>query len=222
MHKHLRKLDIRFAVRRSDAYQSNIWRAWSWRSDVYVAMRSMAAIKKISFHELGICRDAFTEQHGKPKKLSDREIIRWKRIGTPPRGELRGSCVAKIAFPTDFLSYPREAVSKPINWIDAAPNNGATVVELAFTNELQKDVEAAFRESIGRQLISYSVLPNDERFVIATYHDEWENRDLEIPGEGKVNNVLFSSNDPNDTGRPIRIVLSPQPNDGEVVSPDVV
>ena len=41
--------------------------------------------------------------------------------------------------------------------------------------------------------------------------------DVRIPGEGNVNELLFSAHDPLDTGRPIRLTMSSLSKDNETI-----
>lgn len=212
-------LDLRFGVRRTDGYQSTIWRLWITREcDVYLAHRALARIAKYSFHKSGICRSAFTAEHGTPPTMNDRAIHKWRRAPTPPVGSGRAVRIAWLAFPTDFLSKPSSDDKKKMLWIDAAPSSGATYVELSFVAESESSVQQAFVDAGQRKLLCFQKLPNGENFLLAYYHSDWENKDLTVPGEGKVADLLFSVNDPQNTGRPVRICFGPIPNDGDAVS----
>lgn len=63
----------------------------------------------------------------------------------------------------------------------------------------------------------YVELPTDEALFGSYYHADWENKDLNMPGNGEVANLVFSSRDPCDTGRPIRIRFGPAPSDGDAL-----
>ena len=210
-------LKLRFSVGNDNGPQSNVWRAWSSRSEVYLSVRSMTKIKKFSFHSSGICRIAFTKEHGTPANMSDRVIVKWRKAETPPQGSRRGACVAKIAVPTDFLSVPTKRVEKTVKWIPPAPAHGATLLDLIFMNETKETILNTFAKAGERNLVDLAALPNGEIFAIISSHIQWENRDLKIPGEGKVNDLLFSADDPDRTGRPIRIVFHPSPKDGDAI-----
>lgn len=208
--------DLRFAIRSASGQVSSIWRLWATRhGDVYLATRSMAKIEKYSFHKSGICRSAFTNEHGTPQTMTDRAMFKWKRLATPAAGEGRASLVAWLAFPTDYLSQPSASSVEGVAWIEAAPAGGATYVEFAFTRESQKSIEAAFRKREERKLLAYVELSPDQAFFGSYYHSDWENNDLNMPGNGQVADLVFSPRDPYDTGRPIRIRFGPAPSDGD-------
>lgn len=211
--------ELRFGIRRHDGYASNTWRLWITRSaDVYLATRGMAGIEKYSFHRSGICRSAFTKEHGAPQSMSDRAIFKWTRGETPPVSTGLASRVAWIAFPTDFLSRIAEKNPKPTTWIPAAPPGGATYLELGYTWESESAVIAAFRNN-DRKIISYTKLSDGDAFILHYYHADWENRDLRIPSShgSAFPHLLFSASDPRDTGRPIRLRFGPPPKDGDAL-----
>jgi len=210
--------DLRFAIRNASGQVSCIWRLWATRhGDVYLAARNMAKIEKYSFHKSGVCRSAFTSEYGAPKTMTDRAMFKWRRLSTPAAGESRGSRVAWIAFPTDYLSSPSGLVVKDVAWIEAAPAGGATYIEVVFTRESPERVHRAFRERQERDVLTYLRLPSEEALFVCSYHADWENKDLRMPGEGKVADLVFSSRDPHDTGRPVRIRFGPAPCDGDAL-----
>jgi hypothetical protein len=211
------KVDLRFAVRSHSGQISSVWRLWATRhGDVYLATRNMAKIEKFSFHKSGICRSAFTGEHGTPETMTDRAMFKWKRLPTPEAGEGKASRVAWLAFPTDYLSR-RADHPVEINWIEAAPPGGATYVELAFTSESRDFIEEAFSQRQERRLLLYANLLVGESVYLSYYHSDWENGDLKVPGDGKVSDLVFSASDPYETGRPIRIRLCTTPSDGDAL-----
>lgn len=216
-------LDLRFCVKRLDGYVSSLWRLWATRhGDVYLTVKhTTGQTSKFSFHQSGICRSAFTqeyiEKHGMPEQMDDRAIVKWKRKETPVIGNGEFSRVAWLAFPTNFLSRATEIERKKVTWIDAAPNDGATYVELGYTSESEKVIREILRSSENRKLIHYTRINDKEALLTMYYHSDWKNEDLYSPtSSGSIfPNILFSANDPENTGRPIRITLHVKPRDGE-------
>lgn len=209
--------DARLCIRRDDGYVSNLWRLWiSHDGDVYTTTQRMGGIEKYSFHKSGICRSAFTKEHGTPETMTDRLMFKWNRKSTPPKASGEASRVAWIAFPTDYLSRPQNDFKKQIIWIPAAPSGHATYLELVYTYESETAVRNAFNDG-DRKLLTYTPLPSGEAFLCCYYHGDWENNDLSSPkGERSIfPDLLFSANDPNNTGRPVRIRFGPQPKDGD-------
>jgi hypothetical protein len=210
--------DVRFAIRGSSGQVSSTWRLWVTRhGDVYLATRSMAAIEKYSFHKSGICRSAFTSQASTPGTMADRAMFKWRRLATPEVGKDGGARVAWLIFPTDCLSSTFDSDDKPVRWIEAAPAGGATHVELAFTFESQERTARTFAEKQERKLLAYKGLPCGEAIFLNYFHGGWENCDLNIPGDGRTADLVFSSQDPYATGRPMRIRLGRPPADGDAL-----
>ena len=210
--------DLRFVIEGEDGFRSSQWRLWiTSPGDVYLTTRRMGGIQKYIFHQSGICRSAFTKEHGAPNAMSDRAMFKWKRVQTPLAGAGGTSRVAWIAFPSDFLSRLTAPTTKTAQ-IAAAPPGGATYLELAYTFESEAFVVSAFQGN-QRRLHSYIVLPSGEAFFISSYHSDWENKDLNSPaGAGSVfPNLLFSANDPLNTGRPVRLLFGPMPKDGDAL-----
>ena len=71
-----------------------------------------------------------------------------------------------------------------MTWIPAAPQGGATYLELAYTRESETSVRNAFSAG-DRHLLTYTPLPNGEAFLSSYYHADWENKDLRSPKGGK-------------------------------------
>lgn len=212
-------LNFRFGVKRSDGYISSVWRLWATRHrDVYLALRSCAGTMKYSFHKSSICRDAFTLEHGVPQNLNDRAMAKWNRSVTPSNIE-NAARVAWLAFPTDFLSRRNDPIKKDVTWIDAAPAGGATYVELAYTSGSEKIVRNLLCAGGNRCLLKYTPLSNDEALILLYYHGDWENNDLKSPavGDSIFPSLLFSADDPDNTGRPIRIIFGSTPKDGDAL-----
>ena len=167
------RLDIRFAIGFEGGPRSIIWRAWSHRKEIYIAQRNMAGVEKISFHSSGICRKAFTSEHGAPKGLPDRATTKWKRPSTPLRGVGEATRVLMIAFPSGFLSTsPPLVPDKPIIWIPPAPSGGAAVLEMFFTNESEEQVRQEFAAANQRRIVDCISLSNDELFLLASHFSD--------------------------------------------------
>ena len=209
--------DLRFGVKRQDGFISSLWRLWATKhGDVYLTSKEMGGIHKYSFHQSGRCRSAFTSEHGAPDTMDDRAIFKWTRNTKPEHGD-KAVRVAWIAFPTDYLSKETEPEKKKVHWIEAAPEGGATYIELAYTSKEENEVRRLLSSNGGRHLLTYTQLPNNESLLVTYYHSDWENKDLTSPaGEGSIfPSLIFSAEDKNNTGRPVRIKFGSQPKDGD-------
>lgn len=210
--------DLRFVIEGEYNFRSSEWRLFiTTPGDVYLTTRNMGGIHKYSFHQSGICRSAFTKEHGAPSSMADRANFKWKRVQTPLVVAGGASRVACIAFPTDFLSRSTAPTKKTVQ-ITAAPPGGATYLEMAYTFESEAFVMSAFQGN-QRRLHSCTKLINGESFFISSYHSDWENKDVNSPSRaGSVfPNLLFSANDPLNTGRPVRLLFGPEPKDRDAL-----
>jgi hypothetical protein len=177
----------------------------------------MAKIEKYSFHKSGLCRSAFTSEHGTPDTMADRAMFKWRRLSTPPAGDGRAARVAWLIFPSDYLSKLSDLDGQDVVWVNAAPAGEATHVEISFTHESQEFIRRAFAEHQERSLLAYFTLTGEEALLVNCRNGAWENSDLNMPGEGKVADLVFSPRDPYDTGRPIRIRFGRTPSDGDAL-----
>lgn len=211
-----RQLDGRIGVGNPSGPRSSVWRVWSWRNDVYVAWDGFGGTEKISFHAAnGLCRKAFTREHGAPDGKLDRATASWHRKATPGPGSGRGTCVLEICFPTDYLSSALEPVRKQVTWLKAAPPSMALVVQFFFTLE----PEQAIRRLMGsEQIVSLTELPNGETFVISSGEGVYvgADRGFYVPrSERWGEDLIFAPFDPDATGRPVRFTWFSRPKDGE-------
>ena len=141
----------------------------------------------------------------------------WSRLVTPLAGMGQGSCVLQIGFPTDYLSTALPRIEKPCEYVVPAPSGMITVLEFFFTNETESEIRR-LAPSSQRKVMKYWILPNGERFAITARHAAWQNRDIRTPASHhEESDFLFSSVDPNRTGRPVRLVVFNNPADGEAL-----
>ncbi len=211
-------LDLRFGVKRPDGYVSDVWRASTTRlGDFQLGTKSICGVEEYRFNKSGMCRSAHSRADTAPLALRDRAGFRWRRAATPPRGSGRAARVAWLSFPTDYLSRPTWQEESDILWIDAAPASGATYVEFAYAAEPEQGIRGVLDIVQDRTVVRCFALPNDETLVIFCYHADWDNKDLRVPGNGEVADILFSADDPLASGRPLRHRFGPAPKDGEAV-----
>ncbi|MBE0619926.1 MAG: hypothetical protein IH605_04980 [Burkholderiales bacterium] len=211
-------LDLSFGVKRSDGYVSDIWRASTTPlGDFHLATSSIGGVEEYRFNKSGMCRSSHTGAGGAPAALRDRAGFKWRRAATPARGSGRAARVAWIAFPTDYLSRPTMEDDGEILWIAAAPACGATYVEFAYAAEPEQGIRGVLDVMQDRTVVRCAALPGGETLVIFCYHADWENKDLRVPGNGIVADILFSADDPLASGRPLRHRFGPAPKDEEAV-----
>ena len=218
-----KRFDIRLAVGSRNGPRSSVWAFWSRNSEVYTAYRSLGGIFKFSFHTPTLCRHAFTKEHGPPGRRSGRAMQEWYRARTPPAGSNQIVRVLRIWVSTDHLST--KLMRTPPNsthWITPAPAGGSTVVDLFFTNE----TEATLREwleaepaTLEHKLVTYEKLQNGEAFSISSWHSDKADKVFRVPAaRHDQRDFLVLPHDPDNTGRPVRLTLFSNPQDGNLMS----
>lgn len=210
--------DLRFGVKRCDRYISSIWRMWATKSgDIYLATVGMAPYKKYSFHQSGISKDAFTKEAW-GNRTDDKAVSSWRRGGVPEEGDGKASILGSIEIPTALLSRNTLTIKKKITWLEAAPVNGATVIEFLLTYETENTVKGLLSTLPERTLLYYKQLPNGKSLAVTYFHYKWEQKIKKMDADPKSiipEAIMFSDLDPQDTGRPVRVTLSNLPKDGD-------
>lgn len=210
------KLKLRFAVCDPSGNHSAVWFASSFKDDVYVGTRAMGRVSKISLHRSGICRDAFTQQHGVPSTMKDRPVLKWKRKPTPPAGTGQGSRAIWLAFPTDYLGSNTDLLPQTVTRVNAAPSGQATFIEMVFIRETESKIISEL--GTNHNLITYTTLPNGEAFVVISSVDRWDNRDLRVPASHHEHRDFhFTASLPLGVKRHLQIHLTRPPKDGDAL-----
>ena len=165
-----KRFTLRFGIGDPDGLQSGIWRAWAdpGKSDVYVAIRTIAGDWKISLHESGDCNASITEQA--VSRFNDayiqnggsRHLDKWKRqVLTGPLL----SIPMRIRFPQSELRPCVETLSKKkeVHWIPSPPPGHSVDVVCMFTSQKTETEDWPWRSNGGGFLAS-TKLQNGETF----------------------------------------------------------
>src|SRR5215216_1702251 len=132
----------RFAVGTPDGPRSATWRLWRHtnprKADVFLAPRSLASMLKVSFHESGEVRDAFTREYTvQHRDVSSqggtRSRLVWHRADYAQTGVVR---LYQLCIPhSELRIWPSEenGPTGDIVWIPPSPLGDATLVELVLT-----------------------------------------------------------------------------------------
>lgn len=199
-------LDARFGAKKGSQV-SLIWRLWATKhGDIY--LKSIGSIpSKFSFHKSGICRDAFTsESRIKPNGQDDRALRKWFRAQPPPKGLKKIVSLAYIQIPTDYLSRETTVYPKKVDWIATCKHSSSLVFFLFLTNEPEQVVMKEIREaSRPATLLKFATFKSGVSVVLAYFFREWKNEEITLGGEGRVNDIIISHEDPLSVGRPIRV-----------------
>ena len=218
-----KRFDFRFAVGSPNGPRSSVWAIWSRNSQVYAAHRSMGGIQKFSFHTPTLCLHAFTSEHGPPRGNNSRVIQKWHRGTTPANGHNQVVRVLRIGIATDHLSTKlAEGAPQYTNWIVPAPPGGTTVIDLLFT----RDSEASLHEALANEpaclehkVLAFRPLSDGEAIAVSVWHSEKSDKVFRLraaPHDRR--DLLIIPIDPDNTGRPLRLTLFSNPQDGDLMS----
>ena len=142
------------------------------KSDVYVAVRSIAGLMKISLHESGMCNASITKQAARHPSIvarlgASRHLDQWHR---PVKTEGRVlSIPLRIRFLERELRERREAhspQSEDFNWLAPPDADRAVDVLCIFTSSAEFTSKSPWRTP-GSSLLAQKELPNGETFWIA-------------------------------------------------------
>jgi hypothetical protein len=203
---------LRVAVGDASNLRSNIWRIGVRKSDVYVSTGIKSA--KFSFHESGICRDAFTGEFGVPPGMEDRVMKRWKRAEIPPPNSGQACSVLELAFPTDFLSAGLDVPSKDICWVDPAAAGNSRCVEMFFSADAPEQMEPLFLQG-ERTPIAAVRLANGLWFYVGSHEISFGGQELRIPATGVRKFDFVVTRQQPLLPRSARILVMTDPGDGD-------
>lgn len=151
--------------------RSQLWRVWTGArsSDVYVGARPIAGHIRVSLHESGKWRLAFTATHQQhPEALigpeEDRAQRKWDRPAEMARGLTRAFA---IEIPSAELRAPRDKdpLRKPALWLPPPPPGAHWEIDLFLTRGLAQDQWPGQR-AMKADLLHRQALPNGEELVI--------------------------------------------------------
>jgi hypothetical protein len=202
---------LRVAIGNGDNRRSNIWRIAVRKSDVYVS--SGIKTSKFSFHESGICRDAFTTEFGTPPGMEDRVMKRWKRAEIPPPNSGRACSVLELVFPTDFLSARLDVPSKEIYWLEPAATGSSRGIEMFFSADAPDVVEPLFHQGERIPITAFR-LESGLWFYVSSHEVRFGGQEMRIPAAGprKFDFVITRQHIPS-LSRSTRILVMNNPED---------
>lgn len=124
---------VRWAVGAKDGRRSSTWRMWGdKKGDVYLSMRSMGAILKVSLHRDRRCSVGFTKDfESEAKQRFAASTRHWHRWILPNRPLIKGF---QILIPDSELAEFVSEEKEPMAWIPA-PGQGRAVVFTVFIAE---------------------------------------------------------------------------------------
>jgi len=165
----------RFAVGTPTGPRSSVWTVWCHtnraKADVFLAPRAMAGALKISFHQSGENRDAFTReyqlQHANEGPVaSNRARAVWHRAEYSEGGVSR---LYQVCFPHSELrtwTLEDDLVSGDVRWIPASAHRDATFVEFLLTQPGRDEIEFRHLEAATDGPLAHWYLPTGENFLV--------------------------------------------------------
>jgi hypothetical protein len=219
------KFNFNFAVADSDGKRSSLMHLRRHGSQIYLMTQSMGGIQKYSFHTPDICRLAFTKEYATKQQMKNRGIIEWRRGPTPEAGSVNATRVLRLHVGTNVLSARYPETAEGFEKIAAAPRNWSTIVDLGYT----RDPESIIRKKVGESatdynhtLVAYEQLENGEAIFLSSHWASVANDTLNMPapkpGVGAVfGHLVVSPNDPQNSGRPIRVTVWSNPGYGDLL-----
>jgi hypothetical protein len=124
--------------------------------------------------------------------------------------------VLDIGVPTDSLSTALEPLKKEVTWICPAPLGMGTLITMYFTFGSEEAVRLGTAPAPGGRVLSYTLLPNGEAFVVISRFVSWEEKPFLVPASHHQKcDYIFADDDPHKTGRPARFVAFSNPKDGD-------
>lgn len=125
---------IRWAIGSADGPRSSTWRLWGGKKgDFYVAVRSLGATTKASFHRDGKCQVGFTQEYaGQASQRFGVKSRHWETWKLPPAPTVR---VLQVLVPRADLRRFSERKSGDVQWVPLPPEGfiGVTSVFLTET-----------------------------------------------------------------------------------------
>lgn len=174
-------MKVRFAVGTPVGPRSSIWSLWRHtnrkKSDVFLAPRSMGGALKVSFHQSGENRDAFTREYqlqrtGSEGGGSSRVRTTWMRAPFSSGGLSR---LYQVCIPhSELRAWPLERglTVEDVRWIPASPQRAATFIELMITQPGRTVLELKNVEAATEGPLAHWYLPTGENFLaIPRYGD---------------------------------------------------
>lgn len=165
-----RDFHFKFAVGKPAGPRSGIWRVWTAKtpkSDIYIAPRNLAGILKVSLHESGEWRSAFTYEYASKKfdktmPISESRIIEeWDRpIDISPGVSL----AFRIVIPNDdLMAVPVDQnTALKITWITPPTEEDLTEVAVILTHSNVEVSDWPGKNNMGTKLLASYGLANDE------------------------------------------------------------
>lgn len=180
----MRELSLRFAVGSPTGSRSSVWRLWVPRphrqSDVYLAIRHLAAQLKVSFHASGWCHEAWvTEAYGDGAHArfggSPRRFTKWER---PPARQATAVRLYRIAyFGFSLAGHTPDEVPADTLWLRPPTGGRMLAIDLVVADSSWLEVCPSLSRMAAESLIRWK-LANGESLLVVSQELERDARVL--------------------------------------------
>jgi hypothetical protein len=107
---------IRFGVGSEEELRSSLWRVWGDKQGAYLSTRVMTSLFKVSLHQSGVWRMAYTRESGILAEAStDRVERRWQRPAEFTPGWTQGPSIIVPSTPLQ-RGFPANLEAKGTKW----------------------------------------------------------------------------------------------------------
>ena len=155
--------------------RSSLWRVWTGRhtSDVYLGARPIAGAVRVSLHESGKWRFAFTKEHQfGPKPLirpdEDRAKFKWDR---PPEVFPGLTRAFVISVPSSELMEPAgpPELQRPAIWLPIPPPNHQVEIDLWLVRQTSDPDGWPGKRAMGTTCLYRKKVPSGEELIVTAY-----------------------------------------------------
>ena len=145
---------VRFGAGSEEGPRAGLWRLWtSPNSDVYLAVRTLAQVVKVSLHASGRWRVAFTDDEmasvvGGVSTGEDRAFQKWQR---PPPAQHGFTMALQIAAPKPDIITPPVEDQVEVTWVPC-PDNSELIFMVAFGGTVDEQASGTtliYSEQLG-------------------------------------------------------------------------
>lgn len=134
---------FRLAIGSQHGPRSGVWRMWSnSKGDVYVAVRCLGGIYKVSFHKDGNCQYGFTDQYAETALSrfgrQNRHLEKWR---LPPDPIVR---VLRILIPESELREASMNDNKGVTWLPIPLQGTISLYLTTPSTQLPETIQGAW------------------------------------------------------------------------------
>lgn len=197
--------EIRFTVTDGKGKRSATWKCWSQpgsgENDIYLICRDIKGAIKVSLHQSGIWRSAFSKEFWDDNfdifqgYIEDRCLDKWTDLSEIKPGIILAFC---IIVPYLSVNIVDGQIPKRIIQIPSPPEGKAIEISILVTEKNTKVTNWPGKTSMKTSLIGSMVIANgDIVWIVNRIIDEPQIDNLNEKGR-KVNSLFFKKHDKND------------------------